>query len=63
MLTSKAVNYWGSYASTLIQPWSRINVTSSLTICKMERKIELKSRSISFYLLQYHVIFHLYWFN
>jgi len=24
---------------------------------------ELKSRSISFYLLQYHVIFHLYWFN
>jgi len=39
-----------------------INVTSGLNICKMIKKIELKSRSISFYFLQYHLIFHLYWF-
>jgi len=26
----------------------------------MVRKIELKSRSFSFYLLQYHVIYHLF---
>jgi len=24
---------------------------------------ELKNRSVSFQLLQYHVMFHLYWFN
>jgi len=28
----------GSYALTLIQPWSRINVTSRLNICKLVRK-------------------------
>jgi len=53
----------GSYAPTLIQPWSRINVNLSLYICKMGRKTELKRRSISFYLLQYHAIFHLCWYN
>jgi len=37
-----------SYAPTLIQPWSWINVSSRLIICKMLRKTELKSRSISF---------------
>jgi len=38
----------GPYAPTLIQPWSRINETSSLNICKMIRKTELKI---------YHLIF------
>jgi len=46
----------------LIKIWSRINVTSELNFCKIMRKTELRSRSISC-LLQYHVIFHLYWFN
>jgi len=36
------------YASTLIQPWSRINAISRLNICKVVRNTELKSRSISF---------------
>jgi len=42
---------------------SQINVTSRPNICKMVRKTELKSTSISFWLFQYRVIFHLYWFN
>jgi len=48
------------YAPSLIADH---NVTSGLNICKIMRKIEVKSRSISFLHVQNNVIFHLYWFN
>jgi len=42
------IQHLGPYAPTLIQPWSWINVSLRLNICKMVRKTELKSRSISY---------------